>query len=290
MNDAAATLRSLLNKPGMLVAPGCYDALSGLLVQQAGFDVAYMTGFGSSASVIGMPDTGYMSFAEMATHAGNIARALRIPLIADGDTGYGNAMNVYRTVRAYADAGVASVHIEDQVAPKKCGHTKGKAVIPLAEAAQKIRAAADARAERDIVIIARTDARAVEGFDAALERSLAYHEAGADVTFLEAPESIEEMERTVAAVPGPVLINVVEGGKTPYLGRQELERIGYKLAIYPATLLMAVAKTMRTMLHDLKTAKEFDPFDRQVSFEELKTIVGFPEYYAMEEKYAVDRP
>lgn len=290
MDSPAAQLTKLLRRPGLLLMPCCFDALSAKLIQQAGFALTFMSGFTVSATHLALPDTGLVSYGEMVSQGRNICESVAIPVIGDGDTGYGNAMNVYRTVRAYADAGVASVHIEDQVAPKKCGHTKGKAVIPLAEAAQKIRAAADARAERDIVIIARTDARAVEGFDAALERSLAYHEAGADVTFLEAPESIEEMERTVAAVPGPVLINVVEGGKTPYLGRQELERIGYKLAIYPATLLMAVAKTMRTMLHDLKTAKEFDPFDRQVSFEELKTIVGFPEYYAMEEKYAVDRP
>lgn len=287
MTDHTAALRALLKRPGLIQAPGCYDAFSARLVQRAGFDAAYMTGFGASASVLGLPDTGYMSFAEVLNQARNMAAAIDIPLIADADTGYGNAMNVLRTVRAYAQAGIAAVQLEDQVAPKKCGHTKGKAVISLPEATAKIRAAVDARAERDIVIVARTDARAVHGFDDALARCRAFEQAGADVIFFEAPESKEELQRVGQALRVPLLVNLVEGGRTPFLGRKELEALGFKLAIYPASLLMGVARTMQELLAELKERDAFDPFARQVSFEELKTLVGFDEYYAMEDKYAV---
>ena len=283
--SAATRLRELLNKPGLIQAPGCYDALSARLIEQAGFRAAYMTGFGTSASVLGMPDTGLISFAEMAGHARNIASALNIPLIADADTGYGNAMNTYRTVRTYAQAGVAAAQIEDQVAPKKCGHTKGKAIISLGEMVAKVRAAADARAEQDIVLVVRTDARAVSGFDEALERCLAFREAGADVIFFEAPESVEEMEAISKRIKAPLLINLVEGGKTPFLPRSRLEALGFKIAIYPATLLVTVAKAMQRQLHRLSTQDDCPPNSDQITFEELKTLVGFPEYYAMEERY-----
>ena len=287
MIEKTAVLRRLLQQPGLIQAPGCYDAFSARLVQRAGFDVAYMTGFGASASVLGLPDTGYMSFAEVLNHARNMAAAIEIPLIADADTGYGNAMNVFRTVRAYAHAGIAAVQLEDQVAPKKCGHTKGKAVISLPEAAAKIRAAVDARAEHDIVIIARTDARAIHGVDDALARCRAFEDAGADVIFFEAPESSAELQQVRQAISAPLLANLVEGGKTPFLGRAQLEALGIKLAIYPVSLLLGVAKTMQGLLADLKAQDHFDPFARQASFEELKTLVGFDEYYAMEDKYAV---
>jgi len=281
----AAALRDLLRRPGLLQAPGCFDAFSGRLVEQAGFPAAYMTGFGTSASVLGLPDTGQISFAEMATHAGNIASSLRIPLIADADTGYGNAINTYRTVRAYARAGVAAVQIEDQVAPKKCGHTRGKAIVPLGEMLGKVRAAADARAEQDIVIVVRTDARSVAGFEAALERCLAFEAAGADVIFFEAPESEEEMSMVARRVKAPLLINLVEGGKTPLLPRSRLEALGYKIAIYPASALMAAAKAMQRLYARIRSEDAYAPGPDQVTFEELKTLVGFPEYYAMEERY-----
>jgi 2-methylisocitrate lyase-like PEP mutase family enzyme len=284
-SSSAARLRALLAKPGLLQAPGCYDAFSARLIEQAGFPVAYMTGFGSSASVLGMPDTGLISFAEMAEHARNIAAAIKIPLIADADTGYGNAINAYRTVLSYAQAGVAAAQLEDQVAPKKCGHTKGKAIVPVSEMVGKIRAAADARAEQDIVLVIRTDARAVSGFDEALERCLAYRDAGADVIFFEAPESEAEMETIGKRVRAPLLINLVEGGKTPFLPRSRLESLGFKIAIYPATLLVTVAKAMQRQLGRLAREDAFAPNSDQIAFEELKTLVGFPEYYAMEERY-----
>lgn len=283
--SSAARLRELLRKPGLLQAPGCFDAFSARLIEQAGFPVAYMTGFGSAASVLGMPDTGLISFAEMAGHARNIAAALKIPLIADADTGYGNAVNTYRTVHAYAQGGVAAVQIEDQVAPKKCGHTRGKQIIPLGEMVGKIRAGADARAEQDIVLVIRTDARAVAGFDEALERCLAYQEAGADVIFFEAPESEAEMETIAKRVRAPLLVNLVEGGKTPFLPRSRLEALGFKIAIYPATLLTTVAKAMQRQLQRLARDDAFGPNADQITFEELKTLVGFPDYYALEERY-----
>ena len=280
-----ARLRELLARPGLLRAPGCYDAFSAKLIEQSGCEVAYMTGFGSSASVLGLPDAGLMDFSEMSTHAGNIARALRIPLIADGDTGYGNAINAFRTVRTYAQFGVAAIQLEDQATPKKCGHTPGKTLIPLKEMIGKLKAAFDARAEEDIVIVARTDARSVEGFKAALERCLAFEEAGADVIFFEAPESEEEMAEVAKQVKAPLLANMVEGGKTPFLSGSRLEDLGFKIAIYPSTLLKTVARAMQRQLERFQRDDDYQPFEEQISFEELKKLVGFEEYYRMEGKY-----
>jgi 2-methylisocitrate lyase-like PEP mutase family enzyme len=274
-----------MSRPGLLLAPGCYDGMSARLVERAGYEVAYMTGFGSAASVLGMPDTGLISFAEMATHAGNLAAALRIPLIADADTGYGNAVNTYRTVQAYARAGVAGIQIEDQVSPKKCGHTKGKLVVPLDEMLGKIRAACDARAERDIVIVTRTDARAVNGFDDALERAQAFAEAGADVIFFEAPETVEEMQTVARTVKAPTLINVVKDGKTPALHADELERMGFKIAIYPDMLFRIAAWAMQEELGRFQRERQYDAADTRMRFAEIQDIVGFPWYYALEEKY-----
>lgn len=281
----AARLRELLARPGLLRAPGCYDAFSAKLIEQSGCEVAYMTGFGSSASVLGLPDAGLMDFSEMSTHAGNIARALRIPLIADGDTGYGNAINAFRTVRTYAQFGVAAIQLEDQATPKKCGHTPGKTLIPLKEMIGKLKAAFDARAEEDIVIVARTDARSVEGFKAALERCLAFEEAGADVIFFEAPESEQEMAEVAKQVKAPLLANMVEGGKTPFLSGSRLEDLGFKIAIYPSTLLKTVARAMQRQLERFQRDDDYQPFEEQISFEELKKLVGFEEYYRMEGKY-----
>jgi 2,3-dimethylmalate lyase len=283
--EPAARLRELLSRPGILLAPGCYDGISARLIERAGYEVAYMTGFGSAASVLGMPDTGLISFAEMATHAGNLASAVGIPLIADADTGYGNAVNTYRTVKAYARAGVAAVQIEDQVSPKKCGHTKGKLVVPLEEMLGKVRAACDARAEQDIVIVTRTDARAVNGFADALERGQAFAEAGADVVFFEAPESVEEMRRVAAEIKVPTLINVVQDGKTPCLRADELERMGFKIAIYPSMLFRIAALAMKDELERFKREREYTPGDTRMRFAEIQDIVGFPWYYELEEKY-----
>lgn len=286
MIDGAKELRTLLARPKLLVAPGCYDALSAKLIQDTGFEAAYMTGFGTSASVLGMPDAGLISFAEMATHAANLANAIDIPLIADGDTGYGNAVNVYRTVKAYARAGVAALHLEDQVFPKKCGHVAGKKVVPAEEMVGKLRAAADARTEKDIVVIARTDARVMEGVESTLRRCQAYLEAGADMIFFEAPESEDELELIGKKIDAPLLVNMAIGGKTPYVPLSRLEAMGYNLAIFPAVLMKSAIVAMRETLVQIKTKPDERPGRDEITFEDIKTLVGFPEYYEMEEKYS----
>src|SRR5215813_13785683 len=222
--DNPRRLRELLEAPEIVLAPGAYDCLSARLIEHAGFPVVYMTGFGTSASYLGRPDVGLLGMSEMVDNARRIADAVSVPVIADADTGYGNAINVIRTVQAYERAGVAAIHIEDQLAPKKCGHLEGKQLIPAAEMVQKIRAAIDARNSSDFAIIARTDARAVEGLERALERAHLYREAGADILFVEAPENEGEIERVAQAFRGtPLLFNWAEGGKTPPVPLQRLD-------------------------------------------------------------------
>ncbi len=249
---ATTTLRRMLNEPGIIVAPGAYDGISARLIERHGFKVVYMTGAGTAASALGQADLGLTTLTEMATHAGHIASCISLPLIADADTGYGNPLNVIRTVREYERAGVAALHLEDQVFPKKCGHIAGKAVIPMKEFAEKIRAAAENRTDPDFVIIARTDARAVNGIDDAIERGLRYREAGADVIFVEAPISREEIERVAREIRAPLLSNQVPGGKTPGLTVTELEKLGYKIVIFPVVSLMSATLAIESALTKLK--------------------------------------
>lgn len=264
--------------------PGCYDAMSAKLVEEAGFEIVFMSGFAVSGAQLAMPDTGLISYSEMVEQGRYICNAVSIPVIGDGDTGFGNALNVKRTVRGYAQAGFACVMIEDQVAPKRCGHTQGKAVIPRDEALMRLQAAVDARDEdADILIMARTDARATDGLDEALTRAKAFVDIGADITFVEAPTSEGEMLEYCRSVPGPKMANLIEQGKTPLLLPERLESIGYKIAVYPLTLLNASIHAMRETLRSLKNGQAPD---RLLQFEELKTAVGFPQYYKGEEKYA----
>ena len=249
---ATTTLRRMLNEPGIIVAPGAYDGISARLIERHGFKVVYMTGAGTAASALGQADLGLTTLTEMATHAGHIASCISLPLIADADTGYGNPLNVIRTVREYERAGVAALHLEDQVFPKKCGHIAGKAVIPMKEFAEKIRAAAENRTDPDFIIIARTDARAVNGIDDAIERGLCYREAGADVIFVEAPTSREEIERVAREIKAPLLSNQVPGGKTPGLTATELEKLGYKIVIFPVVSLMSATLAIESALTKLK--------------------------------------
>jgi carboxyvinyl-carboxyphosphonate phosphorylmutase len=242
----------MLQAPGIIVAPGAYDGLSARLIERQGFKAVYMTGAGTAASVLGQPDLGLTTLSEMTTHAANIASCVSVPVIADADTGYGNPLNVIRTVREYERAGVAGIHLEDQVFPKKCGHIAGKAVIPMKECAEKIRAAAENRTDPDFVIIARTDARAVNGIDDAIERGLRYREAGADVIFVEAPTNREEIERVAREIKAPLLSNQVPGGKTPGLTAIELEKLGYKIVIFPVVSLMAATLAIEKALAQLK--------------------------------------
>jgi 2-methylisocitrate lyase-like PEP mutase family enzyme len=278
-------LREILVSPGLEVMPGCFDALSAKLVAAAGFKVTFMSGFAVSAARLGLPDTGLISFAEMLDSLRNcVSGAAGIPLIADGDTGYGNALNVQRTVVEYARAGAAAVMIEDQVSPKKCGHTRGKQVIGREEARMKLRAAVDARRDAEILILARTDARAVHGFDEALERCRDFEMEGADIVFLEAPENELEMRRFCQAMRKPCMANMVPGGKTPVLPPQELQSIGYKLAVYPVVLMSSVIAAMQAALAALRPESKKD-FPPGVSFAELQQVVGFPDYWERETRY-----
>ncbi|HEX9465006.1 MAG TPA: isocitrate lyase/PEP mutase family protein [Alphaproteobacteria bacterium] len=282
----AQRLRALLAEPRLHLMPGCFDALSAKLIAEAGYKVGFMSGFAVSAARLGLPDTGLISFAEMLDSLRNCCAAVPdLPMIGDGDTGYGNALNVQRTVVAYARAGAAAVMIEDQLSPKKCGHTRGKQVISRAEARMKIRAAVEARGEADILILARTDARAVHGFEEALARCRDFETEGADIIFLEAPESEDEMRRFCAAMKKPCLANMVPGGKTPILPAAELERIGYRLAVYPVTLLSAAISAMQATLIALSAGSSLPPM---VTFAELQKIVGFPAYWEGESRYRAD--
>ena len=283
-------LRELLVQRGLLVAPGAYDALSARLIAQAGFPAVYMTGFGTAASVLGQPDVGLLTMSEMVSRAAALAAVVGDrPLIADADTGYGNPINVRRTVREYERAGVAAIHIEDQVWPKKCGHMEGKQVISVDEMVQKIRAAVDARQDPDFVIIARTDANAVYGLEDALRRGRAYREAGADVIFIEAPRSIEELRAIAQAFPDvPLLYNWAESGKTPLLPLEEIHALGFKLVIFPVSMLFAATQALLDLLVALKQGRTSLAFaERMVTFSQFTDQIGLPEIQALERRYGV---
>ncbi|HRY16297.1 MAG TPA: isocitrate lyase/PEP mutase family protein [Candidatus Competibacteraceae bacterium] len=286
MPTPADRLRALLAQPGLLLMPGCHDAISARLIEEAGFPLAFMSGFAVSAVRLGLPDTGLISYGEMLDQGRNICSAVSIPIIGDGDTGFGNPLNVKRTVQGYAQAGFACIMLEDQVMPKRCGHTQGKAVVAREEALMRLQAAVDARNEgSDILIMARTDARATDNLDEAIARCRAFARIGADITFLEAPESEAEMRRYCNEVPGPKMANLIEFGKTPVLPPAQLQAIGYRIAVYPLTLLNVSIKAMRTALAQVQQGRAPDVLD----FEALKTAVGFPEYYAGEVRYRCSR-
>lgn len=279
---AADRLRALLLQPGVAVMPSCWDALSARLIERAGFDVAFMSGFALAASA-GLPDTGLLSYGEVVDRGRSICDAVDIPVIGDADTGYGNALNVKRTVAGFAAAGFAGAMIEDQVAPKRCGHTRGKQVVSRAEAFGRVQAAVDARDEgSDIVIMARTDARATDGLDEAIARAQEFRHIGADITFLEAPLNQDEMRAYCEAVDGPKVANLVEGGDTPILSPTELDALGYKLSMNPLTIQMAAVRAMEDALSTLAVG---DRPTRLASFTELQDIAGFPEYFAAEQRY-----
>jgi 2-methylisocitrate lyase-like PEP mutase family enzyme len=289
MTSKAEKLRAILSADRCHMVPCCWDALSAKMIGEAGFPFTFMSGFAVSAARLGLPDTGLISYAEMAGQVRDICASTSIPVIGDGDTGYGNALNVERTVRGYAQAGAACVMIEDQLAPKRCGHTKGKLVVDRAEAIDRIRAAAHAREEvrragSDILILARTDARAVNGLDDAIWRANAFRDAGADILFVEAPQSEMEMARVTKEARGIHMANMVEGGKTPIPAMGRLHDLGFKLAIFPLTLLSASMRAIAASLAAMK--REHHPADQLMSFDELKRIVGFDAYYEAESRYA----
>ena len=284
----AQRLRALIAETdGPLVMPCCFDGLSAHLIEAAGFPLTFMSGYAVSAARLGLPDAGLISYGEIVDQGRNICAAVSIPVIGDADTGYGNAVNVKRSVRGYAQGGFAAIMLEDQVWPKRCGHTKGKQVVGRDEAVARVRAAADARDEgADILILARTDARATHGLDEALARAAAFKEAGADILFVEAPQTEAEMARVCAEVPGAHMANMVEDGATPFLPPERLDALGYRIVAYPVTLLRAAIKAMAASLDDIKAGHH--PHERLIDFAELCRVVGFEEYYAEEARYSAE--
>ena len=279
-------LRELLAEPGVTIAPGVADALNARLVAAEGFKAIYMTGGGTSAVRLGMPDVGLLTMPEMVDNAARIVDASGLPLVSDADTGYGNPLNVQRTVRAFEKAGVAAIHIEDQDFPKRCGHLGGKSLIPAAEMVNKIRAACDARHDGDFMIIARTDALAVEGLDRALERGRAYEAAGADMIFVESPLTMEHLVAIPKAFRVPTLFNMASSGKTPFLHRDELARLGFKLAIYPNFAILAAIPAVRNYLRVLREQGTVGELAKGLAtFKEWFDVVGMAEVSALEERY-----
>ncbi|MEM7273838.1 MAG: oxaloacetate decarboxylase [Actinomycetota bacterium] len=293
--DGPARFRRLLadaasgDRPSSpVVLPGCYDALGARLIEQAGFDAAYMTGFGASASLLGRPDVGLLGLSEMADHAARIVAATDLPVIADADTGYGNPINVVRTVQAYERAGVAGLHIEDQVMPKRCGHMENKTVVPATEFEAKIRAAVEARRNPDLVIIARTDARAPHDLDEALNRARAARDAGADVLFVEALQSQDELKLVAEELAGiPLLFNWAEGGKTPPLTYDEIAALGFAMIIMPISTLLVATRAMQQVLARLKAdGSPANAVADMPAFGEFTDLIGLPEIAELEQRFA----
>ena len=277
-NPMADRLRALIARGELIKMPCCFDALSARLIEQAGFELTFLSGFGASASRLGAPDTGLMSYGEVLDQARNAMQPLTIPMMADGDTGYGNPMNVMRTVAGFARAGCAAVMIEDQVAPKRCGHTQGKSVVGRSEALERIHAAVEARAGHDILILARTDARREHGLDEALARAEAFAEIGADILFVEEPYSKEEMSTICQSIQSVHMANMLEGGQTPILPPAELEALGFSIAAYPITLLSAAMKAMNAALSDLAAGRSAE--SHLLDFADLRRQIGFDDYHS----------
>jgi len=288
----SSVFRRMLSEPGVIVMPGAYDALSAKIAEMVGFKALQHTGYGTAASLLGMPDIGLVSFKEMVDRVRSIARAVNIPVIGDADTGYGNAINVYRTVKEYIWAGAAGLFIEDQVWPKRCGHMFGKLIIDKEEMVGKVMAAADARREEDpdFIIGARTDAIAVSGIDEAIERAEAYRKAGADFVFIEAYEDVDQMKRAVKEVKAPLMLNLIEGGRTPLVSVQEAEKLGFKIVIFPLTTLYAAAKAMLDTLTILKEKGSAETYlDRLITFPEFAKVVNVDKFRAMEDRYLPEK-
>ncbi|HET7874528.1 MAG TPA: isocitrate lyase/PEP mutase family protein [Methylomirabilota bacterium] len=285
--DRRKTLRELIAKKQGLIVPGAYDGISARLVERAGFPVVYMTGYGVSASRLGLPDMGFAGLTEMADQARNMAAAVSIPLVADADTGYGNALNVRRTVALYEAAGVAGLHLEDQQLPKRCGHLAGKSVIPTEEFAGKIRAAVEARSDPDLLIIARTDAIAVTGFDDALRRGEAAAKAGADMLFIEAPTTEEQIERVARAFDTPLLFNYAPGGRSPLLPFARLRALGYAVILLPVDTLFVGVRAIQRFLADVRERDDVLPLaDRYVPFAEFNELIGVGQQVALGRRYS----
>lgn len=278
-------LRQLLQQPGIIRSLGAHDVLTAMLIEQAGFETVFIGGFGTSASLLGLPDLNFLTMSEMADAVRRMSARLSVPLIADGDTGHGDLHNVVRTVQTFAAAGASGVILEDQVSPKRCGHFEGKQVIPAEEMAMKIRAACRARPDSDFVIIARTDAREPLGLEEAIRRVNLYAEAGADVCFIEAPLTVQELERIPSEVPYPLLVNMLWGGKTPVLSVKELEQMGYKIVVCPIESLLVSAFAVRDLIQTFARDGRVDALNgRMMSFGEIKQVLGVDEFLSLRDR------
>ncbi|MCI0461179.1 MAG: isocitrate lyase/PEP mutase family protein [Gemmataceae bacterium] len=279
-------LRELLARPGAIRSLGAHDVFSARLIEAAGLETVFIGGFGTSASLLGLADVGFLTLTEMADAVRRMAQRVSIPVVADGDTGHGDLHNVVRTVREFESAGAAGILLEDQVTPKRCGHFQGKQVIPADEMVLKLEAALDARRDPDLVIVARTDARAVEGIDGSIERANRYREAGADVCFIEAPESRAELERIPREVKCPLLVNMLTGGVTPILTVEELQALGYKIVVCPIESLLIFATAMRRLIDALLTRGRVDLTEEMMTFAEVKQVLGLDEVLGLRDRLA----
>ena len=281
------SLATRLKQPGLISAPGIFDMISAKIADGMGFDVLYMTGFGTVASYLGLPDAGLATYTDMVGRVRQFAEGTKTPIIADGDTGYGGLLNVDFTVRGYEAAGAAGIQLEDQEYPKKCGHTPGRRVIPLEDAVRKIKVAAEARSSKDFLIIARTDARTSLGLDEALRRGEAFAQAGADLIFIESPESIEEMRRIGETFDVPLVANMVEGGRTPLLSRAELEELGFKLAIFPTAGFLAMGAALRSVYGEILEKGSTKEWKGELyPFNEFTKLMGFERVWEFERRHA----
>jgi 2-methylisocitrate lyase-like PEP mutase family enzyme len=284
---ATTRLRQMLQAPGIIVAPGAYDGFSARLIEAAGFKAIYMTGAGTAASHLGQPDLGLATLTEMANHAAHLASCVSLPVIADADTGYGNALSAQRAARAFERVGVAAFHLEDQTFPKKCGHYDDKGLVPTTEMVQKLRAVRDALTDPDFIVIARTDAIAVEGYEPALARAAAYLEAGADMVFVEAPTTEQQIADIAKRLPGYKLINMFHGGKTPLLAVPKLQEFGYHVVIIPSDTQRAAIRAMQRVLAAIaRDGSAAAMIDDMASFKEREAIIGTDSYIARDKKYA----
>ena len=277
-------LKNIINNNKLNIMPCCYDALSAKMIEQAGFELSFMSGFATSAAKLGLPDTGLISYGEVIEQGRNICENVNIPIIGDGDTGYGNELNVRRTIKGFYNAGFSAVMIEDQVSPKRCGHTRGKVVVSENDAVSRMQAAIDQRNEGlDILIMARTDSRFDLGIDEAIHRMKIFEELGADILFIEGPQNKKEMKKICSELKAPKMINLVEGGDTPILSYKELEDMGYSIAAFPLTILSASMKATQKVLNNFKN--NITDQKGLMSFDEMQKIIGFKDYFSLEKKY-----
>ena len=286
--NTAQTLRNLLTADTLAMAPGAPDALTARLIESAGFPAVYMTGFGATASLTGCPDVGVLTQTEMTTHARNMVRAVKVPVIADADTGYGGPANIERTVREYLQAGVAAIHIEDQATPKRCGHMAGIRLVSVEEMTGRLKGAIDARGDADLLIIGRTDALAATGRDEAIRRALRYREAGVDLVFVDAMKTIADAEAVAREVPGPLMISIVEGHETTRLLPQDLESLGYAIALYPLSALFAATRAVSEVLQSLRgNGTTLAEAGRMATYSEFSELVRFDHFRSLDDRFGV---